>query len=165
MLLDILQLRKNPGVKQSFELKFEPDSKILSQRMATFEGEASFKGVYFYHDGSVHIEGEIEARIVFNCDKCLKPVTCLYNTPFFEVFYRESVDGGYTYEGDNLVPDRAVNEAMLLNLPSSTYCRSECRGLCPVCGTDLNTESCDCVIEPEGSGKNPFSSLERLLDT
>ena len=35
----------------------------------------------------------------------------------------------------------AVAEAM----PAAIVCRDDCAGLCPGCGTDLNTASCDCT--------------------
>ena len=37
----------------------------------------------------------------------------------------------------------------------------DCKGLCPVCGCDLNTVQCSCVREKEK--ENPFSALEQLL--
>ena len=40
-------------------------------------------------------------------------------------------------------------------------CREDCKGLCPVCGKDLNTELCTCP--KGGKAGNPFSALSRLL--
>jgi uncharacterized protein len=39
----------------------------------------------------------------------------------------------------------------LLALPVSVVCRDECKGLCPVCGQDLNEAECSCerkVVDP-----------------
>lgn len=165
MLIDIIQIRKNPGVKYPLDIEFIPDEKILSDRLASFEGNAVFKGWYFYHDDTVHVEGEIISKIIFSCDKCLKPATYVYNAPFYEIFYRESADGSFTYDKDNLVLDEALYSVMLLNLPMSTYCSSACKGLCPVCGTNLNITECACDKNfdvPEYK-ENSFSSLKDLL--
>jgi uncharacterized protein len=36
-----------------------------------------------------------------------------------------------------------VRDALMLALPSRLLCREDCRGLCPVCGIDLNTVDAD----------------------
>jgi uncharacterized protein len=45
------------------------------------------------------------------------------------------------------VLDDLVREAIILSLPLKPLCSEECKGLCPVCGTDLNKSHCHCVIE------------------
>jgi uncharacterized protein len=37
-----------------------------------------------------------------------------------------------------------VREQMHLALPLRRLCREDCRGLCPSCGVNRNTGSCDC---------------------
>jgi uncharacterized protein len=48
------------------------------------------------------------------------------------------------YEGDVIDLDEILREQIILALPMYPRCTPECRGLCPVCGVDLNKESCDC---------------------
>lgn len=53
-----------------------------------------------------------------------------------------------------------VWEQVYLSLPMKPLCRGDCRGLCPVCGTNLNTSSCDCTrdtVDPR------LASLKALL--
>jgi uncharacterized protein len=45
------------------------------------------------------------------------------------------------------VIDDLVREAIILALPLKPLCSEACKGLCPVCGTDLNKSLCHCVIE------------------
>ncbi|MBF0124183.1 MAG: DUF177 domain-containing protein [Magnetococcales bacterium] len=37
-----------------------------------------------------------------------------------------------------------IEEELILDLPMVPYCRTECAGLCPGCGSNLNVESCSC---------------------
>jgi DUF177 domain-containing protein len=37
-----------------------------------------------------------------------------------------------------------MREQFYLSLPMKPLCRSDCRGLCVVCGTNLNREPCSC---------------------
>jgi uncharacterized protein len=49
----------------------------------------------------------------------------------------------------NLAP--LIREEMLLSIPISPVCMSDCKGLCPICGENLNETTCnheDEVIDP-----------------
>jgi len=48
------------------------------------------------------------------------------------------------YEEEFIQVDDILREQILLALPMVPRCGDDCRGLCPVCGIDLNTESCGC---------------------
>ncbi len=37
-----------------------------------------------------------------------------------------------------------VREELLLEYFPRTLCREDCKGICPDCGADLNTEQCEC---------------------
>lgn len=43
--------------------------------------------------------------------------------------------------------DELVETDILLELPSKNLCREECRGLCPMCGKNLNEGLCGCHSE------------------
>lgn len=43
----------------------------------------------------------------------------------------------------DLTPE--IRESILLEIPQKPLCRADCRGLCPVCGIDLNKQSCNCA--------------------
>ena len=47
-------------------------------------------------------------------------------------------------EGDSLDLDELVIQDILLQLPSKMLCKEDCKGLCSVCGTDLNFNECNC---------------------
>jgi hypothetical protein len=49
------------------------------------------------------------------------------------------------FEGEGLCSWRTyLREQVLLALPMKVICRSDCRGLCPNCGANLNHEECRC---------------------
>ena len=53
-----------------------------------------------------------------------------------------------------------LREYALLEVPIKALCRPDCRGLCPVCGQDLNKR--DCGHRPE-RGQSPFAALSDFL--
>ncbi len=54
-----------------------------------------------------------------------------------------------------------VHDEVSLALPVAPRCGSTCRGLCPTCGTDLNTDPCD---GHEEAVESPFAALRELFD-
>lgn len=55
----------------------------------------------------------------------------------------------------NLTPD--VREDILLSLPMIAVCSDTCRGLCGVCGVNLNREKCKCKRQEK---KNVWKALD-----
>ncbi|MHB9030377.1 MAG: YceD family protein [Candidatus Latescibacterota bacterium] len=54
-----------------------------------------------------------------------------------------------------------VREAIILALPMKILCREDCKGLCIVCGSNLNEGECGC--RPEGSDAR-WKGLESLFE-
>jgi uncharacterized protein len=63
--------------------------------------------------------------------------------------------------GDGIELADVVTEQVILAVPMKVVCRTDCRGLCPVCGANLNFEKCGCLRAKENS---PFSSLSSLKE-
>ena len=59
-----------------------------------------------------------------------------------------------------------VREELLLAVPSCFYCSPDCKGICPMCGTNLNHASCACdkqPAEPEpDDAPSPWDQLDAL---
>jgi len=54
----------------------------------------------------------------------------------------------------------SAREYALLALPMQTFCKLDCKGLCPTCGTDLNAGDCGCLADEDD---DRFDVLKRLL--
>ena len=60
-----------------------------------------------------------------------------------------------TYTGKVIDLDPIVREQVLLALPAYPVCNEGCKGLCPVCGANLNERECGCdrhVPDPRWAG-------------
>ena len=60
-----------------------------------------------------------------------------------------------------------VREELLLAVPSCFYCSPDCKGICPMCGTNLNHASCACDSqqaepEPDTAAPSPWDQLDAL---
>jgi uncharacterized protein len=116
----------------------------------------------------VLVRGQIAARIRTACRRCLTPV---------EVDVRDTIELLYEplagededeLEGEVFaLPDRgdqldlapAIREQVVLRIPDYVVCSESCRGLCPQCGIDRNTQACACVPE---RGNGAWDALKKI---
>jgi len=63
------------------------------------------------------------------------------------------------YTGDIIDTDDLLREQLLLNLPMKPLCSPDCKGYCPICGTDLSVSGCNCKIKETDSR---FEILKQL---
>lgn len=53
-----------------------------------------------------------------------------------------------------------LRQELLVSMPLKKLCRNDCKGLCPVCGKNLNTEPHEHEQKPDDM--NPFAQLKKL---
>lgn len=66
-----------------------------------------------------------------------------------------------SYTGKTLDLDPVVREQVLLALPGYPVCQEACKGLCPVCGVNLNERTCGCdrhVPDPRWAALEKFKA-------
>lgn len=79
------------------------------------------------------------------CRRCLAPVTGVTEIDIDEVYQDSGGDpDAFEIVGDQIDLAPAVREYVVLELPDDPLCRDECAGICPVCGIDRNSGSCEC---------------------
>lgn len=87
-----------------------------------------------------------------HCDRCGKPMVEQYDLQFRNVLVKGSQEEDM---GEELLPvasdffsvDDYITENLVLALPLKHLCRSDCRGICPRCGKDLNEGPCGCDVQ------------------
>jgi uncharacterized protein len=137
---------------------------------------ASFQGLVEVDarlDKAIHhlyLNANIRASGSFECDRCLEqfelPLTTKYSVVYL---YNEAEQGRYPPEEIQILsPDATsvdlttdVRDMVLLSIPLKLLCREDCRGLCSVCGTNLNRKQCGCEAEADTSS---WGDLKKLLD-
>lgn len=103
--------------------------------------------------GIVMVDGHISGDIVFSCARCLDEVKRHMDVPFHEAFSHdeklddESDDDMFHISQDEFDLEPYLEAAFLLHVPFVALCREDCKGLCPVCGTNRNEEVCSCNTE------------------
>lgn len=99
--------------------------------------------------GRVRVEGEAEVVLGMQCSRCLKDVEQAIELSFAvdaaspEIPLEEDDDQTFM-EGYNLNVESLLAGEILMNLPTKVLCRPDCKGICRVCGKDLNLGECGC---------------------
>ena len=116
---------------------------------------------------AVIVEGRMDGNVKMNCGRCLKdfiaPVTV-----GFAVIYKDKnsmteddrESGVYEYENNEIDLYPYLRETMILELPVKPVCSDDCKGLCPVCGRNLNEETCNCEKKEPKATYKPFEGLD-----
>ena len=125
--------------------------------------------------GPMVVEGEIEglldavkarftarAEASFVCIRCTKEWLGPVEARAEQYFGFIPDEDGYCIEDDSVDVGPPAQDELALALPAAPLCSSECKGLCPTCGTDLNVEPCDGHGDEPDS---PFSVLKDLFDS
>jgi uncharacterized protein len=117
----------------------------------------------------IRIRGRVGTSLEACCDRCLasvaipveqdfdlcyRPVSTIARTEEVEL-PEDELEVGF-FSGDGIELADVVTEQVILSVPMKVVCQTDCRGLCPVCGANLNFEKCGCLPTQANS---PFSTL------
>jgi uncharacterized protein len=124
-------------------------------------------------EGQIRITGSLQTKIELVCARCLEPVVEEVSRDF-DLFYRpmktiakeeevrlkEDDTEIAFFQGEGLFLADVLAEQVLLALPMKVICRGDCRGLCPHCGVNLNSEECRCESHTADPRLAPLARLK-----
>jgi uncharacterized protein len=124
----------------------------------------------------IRVRADYSGRFEVPCARCVELVEHELERSFDLLYRPIGVDAngaeraistseteiGY-YNGDGLVLEDVLREQVLLSLPEKTLCRADCKGLCPGCGRNLNTESCSCESAETDTRWSALSDLRSKI--
>jgi uncharacterized protein len=146
MNMDLRRIFNNTDSKADFhgEITMEELERCKGY---TFAKPVKYNGVFYNRADVVHMDYSVEFTLSIVCDRCLKELEREYKYDF-----RHIVVGSVNRDEEDFIiaKDHRVNvneialSDLLLELPTKLLCRDDCKGLCTVCGCDLNETECDC---------------------
>lgn len=100
----------------------------------------------------LQLTGKISLDVIIPCARCLEDVQTSLVVEFdkevdmklSEEERLNALDESDFLHGYNLDVDKLVYGEALLNWPSRVLCEEDCKGLCKVCGQNLNRKTCNC---------------------
>jgi uncharacterized protein len=163
-----IELDKLEGKSSAFAHTYEADEIVLDEENARLTEAPQISGRITRNGHEARLQGTITARAEVDCDRCLKAVAFTVETDF-DVTYVPASDyyseataelqeedlGVSVFDGEAIELDELVREQVLLAMPPRVLCAGECKGLCPICGADKNSQACACEsreIDPRWAG-------------
>ena len=109
------------------------------------------------------LQAQMECQVQRTCGRCLKEFVGVTKAEVVEKFYPASADNiendAFVYDSDVIDITEPLREGLLLAEPMQALCKPDCRGLCPVCGADLNDGDCGCdrlTVDPRLAALKQF---------
>ena len=96
--------------------------------------------------------GDLHASVMATCVRCLEDFQQDLHAQFTELYtYKDQP----TTEAGLIVPEDGnvdftplVRDCLLLEVPIKSLCKPDCKGLCVVCGENLNLKTCEHQQQP-----------------
>ena len=101
--------------------------------------------------------GKLYAKAEALCDRCAEFAPLELSTDDVLHAFKNGL-------GQPIDLTEGIREDILLTFPQSFHCSEDCKGLCPVCGQNLNLGQCSCEVQTDGEDRdeNPWSVLDGL---
>lgn len=160
---------------ESIFTEFTVPCVVVDELVATVEILPQNDGVFF--------KGSLRGTLAMPCDRCTEESRITLNENFagFEVYPDENFPGPVNDDDSLLHEGHETDEAVIrpaekgngleinplayaweelsLALPVKPLCSPECKGLCPVCGCNNNTDTCNCE---QSQGDSRFAALRKI---
>ena len=142
MIWQIKRLFERVGDRQEIDCAIPLEELREARGCESIVTPISIKGRIINRGGMVSLDYTSAFTVRHLCD---------YSLQFEHILTREeSPDDGddvYYCPGCALDLNELAVSDLLVELPTKVLCRSDCRGLCPKCGRNLNLGDCGCTEE------------------
>jgi uncharacterized protein len=126
----------------------------------------------------IRLKGRFAGRFEVPCARCIEPVEIPLSGDFDLIFRPAAADAEATersitaqeteigyYLRDSLSLEDVLREQVLLSLPVKTLCKPDCKGLCPRCGADRNSQPCNCDAGPSDPRWEALAGLRSRIES
>ena len=145
MILDLSQVLTNIGASLDIDGCTELSDVSINGQNIHFTEPVTVKGSVKNISGMLYLDIKCKAYFETQCSRCLEPVSEELEFEANERITRESTDDEVLIiDSHEFDLDETVIKSFGLELPINYMCSDNCKGLCHVCGCNLNHAKCDC---------------------
>ena len=161
MIIELESIFNNDG--SSYEFDYELSlSHISVSGVNPLKSPVKVKGMVKNNTGIVTLSANVELIYSAFCDRCAEATEKTYNYDFshnlIASLSNEDNDDFLVVSDMRLDLDELIEEDVNLELPTKFLCDEDCKGVCSMCGKNLNKNQCDCKepIDPRLEGLLQF---------
>jgi uncharacterized protein len=145
--LDVARLKRSPGDCVHYDLTADIPPLEFSGEDITFAEPVKAVLDLINTGKLILVEGIVSGNLELCCSRCLKTFIYKFEVPIDEKYTmapERKNEEILTFTGDFIDITPEVVSSIYLALPMKAICSDDCSGLCPVCGCNLNENSCKC---------------------
>ena len=159
LTLDLSRIRQ---AQERFEREYSPETLPAEADDYRVVVPVALAFDIFKDKQQFRLSGRVATTLELPCSRCLEPFAWPVDAGFDLRYLPQSAA---TAEGEREIDDndlatayyrddeidlgQLMQEQFYLSLPMKPLCSDDCKGLCPVCGTNLNRGTCDCNTQWE----------------
>ncbi|MFI3206458.1 MAG: DUF177 domain-containing protein [Clostridia bacterium] len=146
MLVDLRELFSGEIKKKDINYSFSL-ADVETEGVKPFVSPIEVDAVLTSSTGSIKMDGKLSFDYKMPCDRCMEDTLtkqCIDINYFLTKENCEDLDDIYLQVEDKFDLDDFFYQEIFLNLPVKYVCKDNCKGLCPICGANLNKEDCSC---------------------
>lgn len=151
MILNVSDLIKKKVYELNFHLEFDVKKLQRDDFVVELADKLKVKGTATLDGEDILLKGTIETKIKSFCSRCLAPVDYPLMIDFEEKYSKKQGEDIYMITEDRINLEEMIIDDVILSYPAKILCSDDCKGLCPVCGKNLNEGQCEClkdIIDP-----------------
>ena len=152
MSLDISSIVtcENKSVTEEVQIELDTFKSRMGDFLITEKSPVELK-ITNQENKRLLIQGTVDFTALIPCGRCLEEVPTKIH---FDIEKKLPINGAEVSEeemdesdyliGFDLDVDRLIYEEILVNWPMKVLCNEDCKGICKVCGINLNKGDCNC---------------------
>ena len=151
MKINLKQLFSIVGESRDIAYTISTDE-LSDIRGRSFASPVEVKGRIYNRAGVVYLEYSVDMTLLITCDRCLKELERAYHYGFDHIVVPSANSDNDEYivaDGESIELNEIAVTDLLLQLPTKNLCKDDCKGLCMICGCDLNESTCDHLNQNE----------------
>jgi len=171
-----LDLGKIRTPHEHFERVFPPEAfaaRSADEADFTIVAPVTLAFEIFKDKDTFRLVGKTETTLEVPCSRCVEPMVVPVDASFdlrYQPHTANAGEGEHEIEEDDLTTafyqhdeidlEQLMREQFYLALPMKPLCTPDCKGLCAMCGTNLNRAACDCKPEWTDPRLAPLAQLK-----
>ncbi len=152
MILDLSDIIKRENGQKVIDVLLELAPIEFMGEDYVLKGPVHIDGAITNNSKNLELKAEVKGVVGVRCARCARDFDTEFEFGIDEILVRDEtgiVDdpdiiafAGYEVELDPIIVDN-----FLMNIEGRYLCSEDCKGLCPICGCDLNVSECSCEKE------------------
>ncbi|MBQ7408499.1 MAG: DUF177 domain-containing protein [Clostridia bacterium] len=143
MIIDVIKVKHEGKNEAHFTFEYDaPNDLIISLPGAVFARPVTVEATISLDGKDVYADVTLSYQLKGDCSRCLESALASVSYSYSAKYSLFPQEDEYPYKSGKIDLTASVNESLIVSQPSVIYCKEDCKGLCPVCGANLNQVDC-----------------------